>query len=125
MGYLTGIYFEPRKIYVANTVNNDDKLIELKHLDTVLPGIYKHGNFLLFAYTYLSRNCPLSNSLNYDFLFRLKEHCEIVVRIHLDLNLIGLKLEHSCWWRSHFTEEFKKARFQLCTCMSCNTRKPL
>lgn len=96
---------------------NDDGLIDLQYLEPVQPGIYKRDKYLLFAHRYLRRSCSIVNSLNDDFLQRFqelpKQYSNLSLRIHLDLDLIGLagtesgELEYAYWWGLHFKDDLE------------------
>lgn len=90
-------------------------LINLKELDPVLPGIYKMGEYLLFAHRYLRRNCSLQNTLNSEFLEKIQTlvDTDLKVQIALDLDMIGLagtekrEFEYQYWWGPKFNEDLK------------------
>ena len=96
---------------------DDDGLINLSNLAPILPGVYKKDGFLLFASSYLRRNCYIGNSLNSEFLNCLQalrnENDSLSVKIRLDFDLIGLygtqqqELEYSYWWGPKFTEDIE------------------
>lgn len=97
---------------------NDDGLIELQYLEPVLPGVYKKGDFLVFAHRYFRRSFSIINGLNAEFLERLQtlpnQHSSLNVRIHLDFDLIGLagtespELEYAYWWGPHFDDDLDR-----------------
>lgn len=96
---------------------DDDGLINLSNLAPILPGVYKKDGFLLFASSYLRRNCYIGNSLNSEFLNCLQalrnENDSLSVKIRLDFDLVGLygtqqqELEYSYWWGPKFTEDIE------------------
>ena len=100
---------------------DDDGLIELCHLDPVLPGIFRRGNFLIFAHRYFRRSYSLVNSLNDEFLNRLQnvsEQCKnLKVRVRIDLDMIGLlgtekgELEYEYWWGPYFNDDLENIPF--------------
>lgn len=91
-----------------------DGLIPLKNLEPVLPGVYKHGDLLLFAHQYFRRSLSRFNTLNEPFLERFQELAEnkkLDLRIALDESLVGLAetllrtIELQYWWGPKFTDE--------------------
>lgn len=96
---------------------DDTGLIDISMLDPVLPGVFKKDGLLLFASSYLRRNCSRGNSLNSEFLKRLQmlsgEYDALRVKVRLDLDMIGLngtqheELEYSYWWGPKFTDELE------------------
>ena len=87
-------------------------LINLKDLDPVLPGVYKMGDYLLFAHRYLRRNCSLQNAFNNEFLDKFQNliYTNLKVQIALDLDMIGLagtekqEAEYQFWWGPKFED---------------------
>jgi hypothetical protein len=89
-----------------------DGLIPLASLNPVLPGVYKHGDLLLFAHQYLRRALSRFNTLNEPFLKRFQElDKNLHLRIALDESLVGLAdtllnaIELQYWWGPKFTAE--------------------
>ena len=102
-----------------------DGLISLQELDPVLPGVYRKGEFLIFAHSFLRRNCSRTNTLNIPLLSRLEslKEKELKVQVAIDINMIGLmgtqveKREYQYWWGPTFDEDLTKiplgvARFE-------------
>lgn len=91
----------------------NDGLIDINLLTPVLPGIYQLDGYLLFAHSFLRRNCSRLNSLNSEFLERLHNlrETELRVQIALDLDLIGLagseseEQEYQYWWGPKFNDD--------------------
>ena len=87
-----------------------DGLIPLKELEVVAPGIYKYGEYLLYAHPYFRRSLSRLNSLNIPFLMRLEEHSENA-KIALDPDMIGLAgtetewREYAYWWGPKFNDD--------------------
>lgn len=89
---------------------DDDGLIPIKALEIVSPGIYKYGEYLLYAHPYFRRSLSRLNSLNIPFLMRLQEHTENA-KIALDPDMIGLAgtqtewREYAYWWGPKFNDD--------------------
>lgn len=91
-------------------------LIDLKLLEPVLPGIYKRGQYILFAHRYFRRSYSLLNALNDSFLERFDKlrNSDLKVQIALDLDMIGLsgteqmEVEYQYWWGPKFDEDLSK-----------------
>ena len=98
------------KIFPEILQELQDGLYPLKMLKPVLPGIYKKGDFLIFAHPYFRRNLSRINSLNSEFLGRLEglKDSELDVKIAIDLDMIGLcgtqceSREYQYWWGPSF-----------------------
>lgn len=60
-------------------------LYPIKLLTPVLPGVYKKGDFLIYAHSYFRRNLSRLNSLNTELLSRLEniKEDELDVKIAL------------------------------------------
>ena len=88
-------------------------LIDINLLEPVLPGVYRMGNYILFAHRFFRRNCSMLNSLNDSFLERLQKlkGSNLKVQIALDLDVIGMQgtesgeLEYQYWWGPKFNED--------------------
>ncbi|WP_373485859.1 hypothetical protein [Acetobacterium malicum] len=88
-------------------------LIDINLMTPVYPGIFKKGEYLIFAHRYFRRNCFVLNSLNEEFLQRLQDlqTSGLKVQIALDINMIGLlgtenaELEYQYWWGPKFNED--------------------
>ena len=89
---------------------DNDGLIPLKVLQIVSPGIYKFGEYLLYAHPYFRRSLSRLNSLNIPFLMRFQEHIENG-KIALDPDMIGLAgtesewREYAYWWGPKFNDD--------------------
>ena len=87
-----------------------DGLYPLKMLQPVFPGVYKKGDFLIFAHSYFRRNLSRINVLNTEFLSRLErlKDSELDIKIAIDLDMIGLygtqceRREYQYWWGQSF-----------------------
>ena len=87
-------------------------LINLELLSPVLPGIYKIGEYLIFAHLYFRRSYSYLNTLNTPFLSRIESlgPTDKSVKIAIDLDCIGLagtehaEHEYSYWWGPKFSE---------------------
>ena len=99
--------------------NVHEGLIDISLLTPVLPGVYRHGDFLLFAHKYFRRGHSYYNTLNTDFLDRI-EHlkCEDqIVKIAIDLDCIGLagtehkEYEYQYWWGPKFDDDLNSIPF--------------
>jgi hypothetical protein len=93
-------------------LEDDDGLIEVQGLDRIGPGVYRLGEFALFAHHYFRRALPPLNSLNSPFLTELENlDPALRPRISLDPDLIGLAatrrpvIEHEYWWGPQFGED--------------------
>ena len=93
-----------------------DGLVPLPSLTAVAPGIYREGNLLLFAHSYLRRSLSRINTLNSPFLEKLHDiasNDELAVRIRLDPDVIGLRsalqvaLEFAHWWGPRFSNDLQ------------------
>ncbi|MBR3242722.1 MAG: hypothetical protein IKF90_08510 [Parasporobacterium sp.] len=94
---------------------DDDGLIDISFLDTVSPGIYKVGKYLIYGHRYFRRNLSLLNTLNDPFFSDLEQykllHPEASVKIRIDPDLIGLagteskRREYAYWWGPLFSED--------------------
>lgn len=90
-----------------------DGLIHLHNLTPVLPGIFKYGEFLIYAHPYLRRSLSRFNSLNVPFLTCLQEKMPNA-KIALDADMIGLAgtesphREYAYWWGPQFDNDLSK-----------------
>lgn len=88
-------------------------LFDLNLFDPIMPGVYKRGEFLLFASPYLRRNLSRLNTFSEPLLKKLEKlrETEINVEIALDMDMIGLVgTEHKCveyeyWWGPIFAND--------------------
>ncbi|MBR6573042.1 MAG: hypothetical protein IKK77_04950 [Clostridia bacterium] len=90
-------------------------LINLELLSPVLPGIYKMGEYLIFAHLYFRRSYSYLNTLNTPFLSHIEslDPTDKSVKIAIDLDCIGLagtehaEHEYSYWWGPKFNDDLK------------------
>lgn len=99
---------------------NTKALTDLKDLpdsSKYIPGIFRIGDYIIYAHTYFRRNCSIKNSLNVDFLMRLQElrdNKELSVKIKLDSDLVGLartetaEMEAQYWWGPKYNDDLTK-----------------
>ncbi|WP_392889828.1 hypothetical protein [Eubacterium limosum] len=100
------------RIFPEITSGLEDGLYPIKLLTPVLPGVYKKGDFLIFAHSYFRRNLSRLNSLNSELLSRLANinDAELDVKIALDFDMIGLygtqctSREYQYWWGPTFDD---------------------
>lgn len=106
-----------RKFPEIFSLLDKDGLIPLEDLEPVAAGIFKKGDFLLFANSYLRRSFCARNTLNYSLLKKLSElnHNKVEVKISIDENLIGLadayfgeRMELEYWWGPKFDDNLAK-----------------
>lgn len=91
----------------------ENGLVDLDLLTPVLPGIYKIGDFLIFAHLYFRRGYSYLNTLNTPFLSRIEglERNGKSIKIAIDLDCIGLagtehaEHEYSYWWGPKFDND--------------------
>ena len=90
-----------------------DGLICMCNLTPVLPGIFRYGEFLIYAHPYLRRSLSRFNSLNVPFLTCLQEKMPNA-KIALDADMIGLAgtesphREYAYWWGPQFDNDLSK-----------------
>jgi hypothetical protein len=90
-----------------------DGLICMSNLTPVLPGIFRHGEFLVYAHPYLRRSLSRLNGLNVPFLTCLQEKMPNA-KIALDTDMIGLAgtesphREYAYWWGPQFDNDLSK-----------------
>ena len=107
------------KIFPELESNIHKGLIDLKLLEPVLPGIYRRGQYILFAHRYFRRSYSMLNSLNDSFLERFDKliDSDLKVQIALDLDMIGLygteqmEAEYQYWWGPKFDDDLSKIPF--------------
>ncbi len=93
-----------------------DGLICIDKLTSVCPGIFKYGEFLIYAHPYFRRNLSRLNSLNVPFLTCLREKIPNA-KIALDADMIGLAgteslhREYAYWWGPKFDNDLSKIPF--------------
>lgn len=86
--------------------NIHDGLIDIQLLLPVLPGVYKVGEYLIFAHCYFRRGYSYLNTLNTPFLSKIEclDGENRSVKIAIDLDCIGLagtehqEFEYQYWW---------------------------
>ena len=106
-----------------------DRLIDIKELSPVyqknleadedmeerilIPGVYRMGEFFLFAHPFCRRNLSVVNTINDSFFiaFEKLRKSELQLKIALDMDMIGLpgteslELEYQYWWGPKFNED--------------------
>lgn len=93
-----------------------DGLIDLKELTPLLPGIYKIGEYVIFAHKYFRRSFSYLNTLNKPFLkcFESINGSNLSKKIALDFDIIGLakdqieEIEYQYWWGPKFDNDLNK-----------------
>ena len=93
--------------------NIHDGLIDIKLLTPVLPGVYKVGEYLIFAHCYFRRGYSYLNTLNTPFLSKIEclDGESRSVKIAIDLDCIGLaetehqEFEYQYWWGPKFNND--------------------
>lgn len=91
----------------------DDETIE-KH-KILIPGVYRRGEFLLFAHHYFRRSLSVANTVNDAFFIEFEKlrGKGIDVKLALDMDMIGLvgteslELEYQYWWGPKFDDDLK------------------
>ena len=92
---------------------DDDGLINLSLLTPVLPGIYRYGEFLIYAHPYFRRSLSRFNNLNVPFFACLQEKMPNA-KIALDSDMVGLAgtesqyREYAYWWGPKFDDDLTK-----------------
>ena len=105
-----------------NLFENEDKdgLIPYSDLNSISPGVFQIGEYLIFAHAFFRRSLSIKNSLNVPFLAILdevKDSTEMELKIAIDRNSIGFAktflptLEFDYWWGPHFSEELESIEF--------------
>ena len=92
-----------------NSAEADDDIEE----GMLIPGVYRMGEFLLFAHSFCRRNLSVVNSLNDSFFtaFEKLRGNGLQLKIALDMNMIGLpgteslELEYQYWWGPKFNDD--------------------
>ena len=93
----------------------ENGLLDIGLLSSVLPGIYRIGDYLIFAHLYFRRSYSYLNTLNTSFLQRLEtiDRNDKSIKIAIDLDCIGLagtehaEREYAYWWGPHFNDDLK------------------
>lgn len=92
-------------------------LYDISNLEQIGPGIFRRGEYILFAHTFFRRNCAIVNSLNSEFLSLLQSINDpnLTVKIKLDPDMIGLfgtwngpSREYQYWWGPKFNDDLTK-----------------
>jgi hypothetical protein len=96
-----------------------DRLVPLKKLEPLGPGVFRIGELALFAHRFFRRSLSTMNTLNRPFLERLQEisNPDVTVRIAIDPDTVGLastytdyqELEY--WWGPKFTDDLANIPF--------------
>ncbi len=93
-----------------------DGLIDLRALETINPGVYKHGDLVLFAHPFFRRSLSRWNNLNgavLSALDDLRQEKAATVRVRLDPDMVGLAasvtraLEFDYWYGPKFDDDLK------------------
>jgi hypothetical protein len=91
-----------------------DGLVDMTKLTTLLPGIYKVGDVVVFAHPYLRRSLSRWNNLNASVLERLesmRDEPGASVRVRLDPDMVGLAssvtgtMELDYWFGPKFNDD--------------------
>ena len=102
-----------KRVFPDLVSNIEDGLIDISLLNPVLPGIYKLGDYLIFAHKYFRRSYSYLNTLNTPFLSCIEklDRTEKSIKIAIDLDCIGLagteheEREYSYWWGPKFNDD--------------------
>lgn len=98
-------------------LQDDDGLILLSELAPIGPGVFKKGEYAIFAHHYFRRNLFRLNTLNYPFLEKLQnlKTSQIIPKIALDPHMVGLastynggRLELAYWWGPKFDDKLER-----------------
>ena len=110
----TGITYRLFPDLVA--LQDKDGLIPLSKLAPIGPGVFKVGEFTVFAHHYFRRNLFRLNTLNYQFLDQLQNliSSQFIPRIALDPDMVGLastytggRMELEYWWGPKFDDKLE------------------
>lgn len=91
-----------------------DGLVDLRGLDPIQPGVYRHGDLVLFAHPFFRRSLSRWNNLNgavLGALEGLREERDATIRVRLDPDMVGLAasvqraLEFDYWYGPKFDDE--------------------
>ena len=96
----------------------NERLIDINLLQPLLPGIYKFGEFVIYAHKYFRRGYSYLNTLNVSFLERLEKLKGGLnkVQIAIDLDCIGLasvqkkEYEYSYWGGPKFDDKIENIK---------------
>lgn len=101
---------------------DEDKtaLVNSKNLHPIAPGLYKVGEYVLFAHKFFRRNCSQFNNLNLEFLSLFQNYFNndgLEVQIRLDRDSIGIfresiltPLELEYWWGPSFSNDLPEIK---------------
>lgn len=100
-----------------------DGLIDIRELQPILPGIYKMGEFVIYAHNFFRRAYSRLNTLNAPFLGRLEKLTDpsLTVRVALDPDCVGLasavreEFEYSYWGGPFFDDDLAKIKTGVTT----------
>lgn len=91
-----------------------DGLIAVEELNPIGPGVYRIGEFAVFAHLFFRRNLYPLNSLNYPVLEQLHglDASKTTARIAIDPDMVGLastynggRVELAYWWGPQFNND--------------------
>lgn len=118
--YWTNCVFIHNKDIVKRVFPNlisqmENNLLDIGLLSPVLPGVYRIGDYLIFAHLYFRRSYSYLNTLNTPFLSRLEkiDRNDKSIKIAIDLDCIGLagteheEREYAYWWGPQFNDDLK------------------
>ena len=93
-----------------------DGLVDLRALEAIQPGVFRHGDLVLFAHPFLRRSLSRWNNLNAALLGaldELRDEKAATVRVRLDPDMVGLAasvtraLEFDYWYGPKFDDDLK------------------
>ena len=100
----------------AFETEDKDGLVDLRALETLQPGVFKHRDFVLFAHPFLRRSLSRWNNLNVALLSALddlRDENTATVRVRLDPDMVGLAasvtriVELDYWYGPKFDDDLK------------------
>lgn len=115
--WTNGVYIQNKgivsRMFPDLTQHIQNGLIDIKLLTPVLPGIYRIGDYLIFAHRYFRRGYSYLNTLNTAFLSRIEELSKgsVSTKIAIDMDCIGLagtehkEFEYAYWWGPKFNND--------------------
>lgn len=108
-----------KKIFPNLIKESKDNLVDINELETIMPGVYKKNEFIVFAHKYLRRSLSRKNTINTPFLERLESlrGKNLSVKVALDIDTIGLigtestELEYQYWWGPKFDDDLSDIKY--------------